>query len=258
MEKTSGSFMREPVAEKRPDRKPIVSVAVSIAVSIAIALGLSAIATSVPTVALSATAATTSGCGSNSFYSPPSPLPSGAHGHVIRSRRGCDYLDPAKQAAAPAKVWNILYKSTNARGQQIAVSGTILVPTTAWSGKGPRPIVAYATGTQGWGDQCAPSREMAGGSYDENFAVQYLLQQGWAVAVTDYPGLGTPGNELYAVNKAEGYAVLDVLLAAKALRADALSSKAPTAIEGYSQGGGAAAFAAEEAPSYAAGMHLKG
>ena len=160
--------------------------------------------------------------------------------------------------AAPANVWNVLYKSTNANQQAIAVSGTVLVPTAPWTGDGPRPIVAYATGTQGWGDQCAPSSEMAVGDYDEDFAVQNLLDQGWAVAVTDYPGLGTPGNELYAVNSAEGYAVLDVLKATLNLAPAGLSPDAPVAIEGYSQGGGAAAFAAQEAPTYAKSLGLVG
>jgi pimeloyl-ACP methyl ester carboxylesterase len=202
-------------------------------------------------------AAADASCGSNSFYHPPSPLPAGAPGSIIRWRVGCDYLAPGG-VAAPAKVWNVLYRSTNANEQAIAVSGTVLVPTSAWAGQGSRPLVAYATGTQGWGDQCAPSREMAAGDYDENFAVQNLLDQGWAVAVTDYPGLGTPGNELYAVNLAEGYAVLDILKAAEQLPPDQLSADAPVAIEGYSQGGGAAAFAAQEAPNYAKSLHLEG
>ena len=148
--------------------------------------------------------------------------------------------------------------STNANHQPIAVSGTVLVPTASWSGTGPRPMVAYASGTQGWGDQCAPSREMAAGDFDENFAVQNLLDQGWAVAVTDYPGLGTPGNELYSVNIAEGYAVLDVLKASEQLAPADLSAQSPVAIEGYSQGGGAAAFAAQEAPTYAPALDLEG
>jgi pimeloyl-ACP methyl ester carboxylesterase len=78
------------------------------------------------------------------------------------------------------------------------------------------------------------------------------------VAVTDYPGLGTPGNELYAVNEAEGYAVLDVLKAALNLAPAQLSPRTPVAIEGYSQGGGAAAFAAQEAPTYARSLDLLG
>ena len=209
-----------------------------------------------PDLATPAGAASTSSCGSSSFYTPPSPLPKGKPGTVIRWQVGCDYLAPG--VAAPAYVWNVLYKSTNANQQPIAVSGTVLVPTSAWTGSGPRPVVAYGTGTQGWGDQCAPSVEMAAGDYDEDFIVQNLLDQGWAVAVTDYPGLGTPGNELYAVNMAEGYAVLDSLKAALNLAPAQLSPGAPAAIEGYSQGGGAAAFAAQEAPAYAKSLNLLG
>jgi len=209
-----------------------------------------------PAVARAATPASTSGCVTSSFYVPPSPLPKGKPGTVIRWQVGCDYLAPG--VAAPANVWNVLYKSTDANQQAIAVSGTVLVPTAPWTGSGPRPLVAYATGTQGWGDQCAPSSEMAAGDYDEDFAVQNLLDQGWAVAVTDYPGLGTPGNELYAVNSAEGYAVLDVLKATLNLAPAGLSPDAPIAIEGYSQGGGAAAFAAQEAPTYAKSLGLVG
>lgn len=200
-----------------------------------------------------------SSCGSNAFYAAPARLvEAGRPGSLIRYRRGCDFLDPARLVKAPALAWDVLYRSTDANGRRIAVSGTVLVPETPWRRRGPRPLVAYATGTQGWGDQCAPSREMAAGDYDENFAVENLLAQGFAVAVTDYPGLGTAGNELYAVNKVEGYAVLDILRAAERLAPARISALAPVGIEGYSQGGGAAAFAAEEAGRYAPGLRLVG
>jgi hypothetical protein len=45
---------------------------------------------------------------------------------------------------------------------------------------------------------------MAGGAFDEAFAVSNLLSRGWAVVVTDYPGLGTPGDEAYSVGIPEG------------------------------------------------------
>jgi pimeloyl-ACP methyl ester carboxylesterase len=217
-------------------------------------VSVAAAATSKP--ASGTSTALASSCGSDSFYRPPSRLPNRPAGSIIRSRVGCDYLAPG--VAAPAKAWNVLYLSTDANDQPIAVSGTVLVPDSTWSGSGARPLVAYATGTQGWGNQCAPSREMAAGDYDENFAVQNLLDQGWAVAVTDYPGLGTTGKELYAVNLAEGYAVLDILKAAEQLKAAGLSQSSPVAIEGYSQGGGAAAFAAQEAATYAKSLDLVG
>jgi hypothetical protein len=185
----------------------------------------------------------------NAFYVPPHPLPAGRHGDVIRCR-------PMTSPVPGARAWQILYLSTTVSGARTAVSGTVLVPTAAYVGA--RPVVAYASGTQGWGDQCAPSREMASGTYDEQFAVDNLLAKGWAVAVTDYPGLGTPGAETYAVGIPEGYAVLDAMRAATLLPGAGLSRKALMGIEGYSQGGGAAGWAAQLQPRYAPELRLRG
>jgi hypothetical protein len=84
--------------------------------------------------------------------------------------------------------WQILYLSTTALGAPTAVSSTVIVPTTPYPGT--RPLAAYAAGTQGWGPQCAPSKEIVAGDFDEQFAVNNLLAKGWAVVVTDYPGQG--------------------------------------------------------------------
>jgi secretory lipase len=115
---------------------------------------------------------------------------------------------------ADATASEILYRSRNVQGAAIAVSGTVIVPNAAWTGGGTRPVAAYAPGTQGCGDQCAPSREMDAGSFDEGFAVTNLLARGWAVVVSDYPGHGTPGDETYNVGISERYAVLDAIRAA--------------------------------------------
>jgi pimeloyl-ACP methyl ester carboxylesterase len=176
-------------------------------------------------------------------------LPAGQHGDIIWCR-------PVASPAPGAAAWQILYLSSTVTGAPAAVSGTVLVPTAPYQGT--RPVTAYASGTQGWGDQCAPSREMAAGDFDEQFGVNNLLAQGWAVAVTDYPGLGTPGDEDYTVGIAEGHAVLDVLRAATLLPEAGLSGSASMAIEGYSQGGGAAGWAAQLQPGYAPGLHLTG
>jgi hypothetical protein len=197
--------------------------------------------------------ATAANCSSapagDAFYVPPDPLPPGQHGDIIWCR-------PVASPAPGANAWQILYLSTTVSGAPTAVSGTVLVPATPHPGT--RPVVAYASGTQGWGDQCAPSREMQSGTFDEQFAVDNLLAQGWAVAVTDYPGLGTPGDETYAVGIPEGYAVLDALRAATLLPGAGLSTTSPMGIEGYSQGGGAAGWAAQLQPRYAPGLRLLG
>jgi Secretory lipase len=185
----------------------------------------------------------------DAFYTPPSPLPSGSPGDIIWYRSSAS---PVSGTSA----WQVLYLSTTAQGAATAVSGTVIVPTAAYSGT--RPVVAYAAGTQGWGSQCAPSKEIAAGNFDEEFAVNNLLAKGWAVVVTDYPGLGTPGPEAYNVGIPEGYAVLDSLRAATRLTAAGLSASAPMGVMGYSQGGGAGGWAAQEHASYAPDLNLKG
>jgi hypothetical protein len=191
----------------------------------------------------------TSAPSGSGFYQPPDPLPSGQHGDIIWCR-------PVSSPVAGATAWQILYLSTTVTGAPTAVSGTVLVPTSAFPGT--RPVVAYASGTQGWGDQCAASKEMSNGVFDEQFAVSNLLSKGWAVTVTDYPGLGTPGDEDYSVGIAEGRAVLDSVRAAALLPGSGLSTSAPVGIEGYSQGGSAADWAAQLQPSYAPSLRLTG
>jgi hypothetical protein len=163
---------------------------------------------------------------------------------------------PITASSVPSKAWRVLYGSTTAGGQATTVSGTVIVPTAAYNGT--RPVVAYAPGTQGWGDDCAPSAEMAAGNFDEQFAVDNLLNKGWAVVVIDYPGLGTPGTHTYNVGTAEGYATLDGLRAAVHLPEAGLSPSAPLGIEGYSQGGGAGGWAAQLQPTYAPELRLTG
>jgi Secretory lipase len=185
----------------------------------------------------------------NAFYDPPNPLPSGRPGDIIWYR-------PSTSPVSGTSAWQVLYLSSTARGAPAAVSGTVIVPTAAYDGV--RPVVAYAAGTQGWGQQCAPSVEIAAGSFDEEFEINNLLAKGWAVVATDYPGLGTPGPEQYNVGIPEGYAVLDSLRAATRLPDAGLSVSAPMGIEGYSQGGGAGGWAAQEHAGYAPDLNLKG
>ncbi len=187
----------------------------------------------------------------NAFYTPPSPLPAGSAGDVIWART-------APSIDANANAYKILYRSTGVDGAAIAVSGTVLVPKAAWTGSGTRPLTAYASGTQGWADSCAPSREMDSNAFDEGFAVTNLLAKGWAVVVTDYPGLGTPGDHQYNVGISEGHAVLDALRAATRLPETGLSASTKMAIEGYSQGGGAAGWAAQQKTTYAPSLNLVG
>lgn len=193
-----------------------------------------------------------------SFYKPPATI-SGPSGTIIRSRPSVFSMDPLNQSpVAGVKSTQVLYNSTDVHGTPIAVSGTVLVPTKAWTGAGSRPLVSYAVGTRGVGQNCAPSYTLTQGADYEMFFIKGLLDKGYAVAVTDYQGMGTPGPHTYMVGKSMGHAVLDMARAAERLPGSGLSTSTPVGIMGYSQGGGAAGWAAEQAASYAPELQLKG
>ncbi|WP_318306125.1 lipase family protein [Amycolatopsis solani] len=159
---------------------------------------------------------------------------------------------------APVRAWHLVYRSTSATGAPAAVSGTLLVPPTPWLRGGPRPLVTYAVGTHGLGDQCAPSSLLARGVENESALLAQALSQGWAVVVTDYEGLGTPGTHTYAVGRSEGHAVLDAARAASRVPGAGLSPSGPVGVFGYSQGGQAAAWAAELQATYAPSLRVVG
>jgi triacylglycerol lipase len=203
------------------------------------------------------------------FYTPPDPLPPSQPGDLIRTEPSRLVLEPSGQLGAIiATGTRIMYRSTDARGNPMAVTGTYFEPDNEWPGQGPRPLIVYGPGTQGQGDQCAPSRQFNQGihfspyldiafNYEELF-VATMVARGFAIVMTDYQGLGTPGLHTYVNRVAEGNAMLDAGRAAMHLPDTSLDPHGPLAFWGYSQGGGAAASAAELAPSYAPELHVVG
>lgn len=195
----------------------------------------------------------------NAFYDPPSELPRRA-GDLIRSAPAPFYAAPL--AKSRARAWKVLYRSTNARGAATAVSGLVVVPRTPWPGPGPRPVVSFSHGTTGMGDRCAPSRALTMPFGDPSIGyeapfVARLASEGWAVAVTDFEGLGTPGDHPYVVGRTLGRNALDVVRAAQRLPEAGLDPDAPVLIWGYSEGGNGAGWASQLAASYAPELRVK-
>ncbi|MEV4433691.1 lipase family protein [Streptomyces sp. NPDC049585] len=153
------------------------------------------------------------------------------------------------------RAWHITYRSTTAKGTPNVVSGTVIVPQDGRTG--PRPLITYAVGTVGLADHCAPSAGFPYGTTVEANLIQLLTARGWAVVVTDYEGLGTPGDHTYSVGPAEGRAVLDAARAARRLPQAGLGAS-PVGIMGYSQGGQAGSWAAELHDSYAPELDVRG
>ena len=205
------------------------------------------------------------------FYTPPAELPAEL-GAVIRTQPMTltpSLPDLMNGGALPADAQRIMYRSTGAAGGPIAVTGTYLQPKAPWTGPGPRPLAVVTPGTQGQGDQCAPSRSMQVGlgvqteppSMAAGYAVMdalTMVMEGFAVVVPDYEGLGTPGHHPYVNRDSQGHSALDAARAALRLPGTDLAPDSKTVVSGYSQGGGAAAAAGEMQPTYAPDVNLVG
>ncbi|MGW6924831.1 lipase family protein [Streptomyces sp. NPDC054950] len=185
------------------------------------------------------------------FYQAPSPLPAGEPGTIIRPR-------PATvvATAVTATATTVMYHSRNAQNADIAVTGTVFTPTLPWLGPGSRPWVDLAVGTQGLGQQCAPSKQFVAGTEQELEPVEALLAKGWGVVVSDYEGYTTGSTPTYVAGVSEAHTVLDMARATASTPGTGVSPATPWATMGYSQGGGASGWAASLAPSYAADLRL--
>lgn len=203
---------------------------------------------------------------SDPFYTPPADIPDAA-GSLIRSQFAPQLLDAFDLGDAPGRADKILYTSTTQDGVPVATSGVVLDPVGQWTGPGPTPTIVFAPGTRGSGDDCAPSRasgQFAGVNLSTtavNLNYEYPFYAaasalGVRVIVADLIGLGTPGQHTYANHTEEGHAVLDAARAGLAFSGAPADS--PVAFAGYSQGGGAAAGAAELAGTYAPDLNVKG
>lgn len=140
--------------------------------------------------------------------------------------------------------YRITYVTTDRQGTTPS-TGMVFIPVgpppeDSW------PIVAWAHGTVGDSDFDAPST--TGVRPETSEYVANWLERGYAVAATDYVGLGTPGVPPYLDGQTAAHAVIDSVRAARKV-APSLSSR--WAVVGLSQGGHAAVFTAHIATDYA-------
>lgn len=152
----------------------------------------------------------------------------------------------------------ITYKMPAINGGETKATAVVMIPKGTMPSSG-WPIVAWAHGTTGVADRCAPSKlKNADGLFDlgGNLSlVNLLLSEGYAVVAPDYEGLGTDGIHPFLNAQSEGESIIYAVRAAKQQYRTQLADQ--WAVVGHSQGGHAAIAAAERA-SEATGMSFKG
>ena len=180
------------------------------------------------------------------FYATPTSIPA-APGTLIRS-------EPLGVNVPGATSYRVLYSSQRPDGSMAVSSGMVFVPTTP-APPGGRPVVAWAHGTVGQGDACAPSRSENPLGDTANWLDQ-MMQLGWVVTATDYTGLGTQGPNLYLVAQAEVSDVVNSVRAARQIPNIDASNR--YVVWGHSQGGHSALWSGHLAPTFAPELKLLG
>lgn len=159
-------------------------------------------------------------------------------------------LDRELSVPGAGSAYRILYSTVDQHDRPAVSTAVVFLPRTP-APPGGWPVLAWAHGTVGLGDDCTPSARERSGRDSEYLS--HWLDEGYAVVGSDYTGLGTPGLMSYLNSVTTARGVVDSVLAAQHLDAD-LSPK--WAVVGQSQGGGAAVATARWATEFSAGSGL--
>jgi pimeloyl-ACP methyl ester carboxylesterase len=187
--------------------------------------------------------------GVSPFYTWTGEIP-GTSGQMLRT----EPLEAGLGLPMAGEQVRILYSSTDGVDDKtpVVVSGAYFTPRGTPPAGG-WPLVAWAHGTTGIADVCAPSSN-ARSKRDASYLDTWLAQ-GFAIVATDYQGLGTPGPHPYLMVRSEAYSVLDSV---RAVLKSFPNVANRVVVIGQSQGGQAAFATAGIAPKYAPELNIRG
>lgn len=161
--------------------------------------------------------------------------------------------EPMPNAPAGMQAWQVRYWTTSQDGVRQQVTGMVVAPREAVPPR-PRRVIAWAHGTSGVVEKCAPSTSPD--FFTVTPGLEAAIHQGYVVVAPDYPGLGSPMPHPYLVGGDAAHSVLDAARAARSIPGAAAGGQ--FAVWGESQGGHAALWTAVRARSYAPDLTLVG
>lgn len=161
--------------------------------------------------------------------------------------------DAVQDTPPGMQAWRIAYWTRNAAGRKERVTGMVVAPREAAPGS-PRRVIAWAHGTWGVAEKCAPSASP--NFWEATPALADMVRRGYVVVAPDYPGLGSQGPHPYLVGIDTADSVLDAVRAARSISGAFAGNR--FAVWGESQGGHAALWTAARAARYAPDLTLVG
>lgn len=158
---------------------------------------------------------------------------------------------PLAGGPSGALAYRIRYYSTDTQGRRREVTGAVMTPDGP-APAGGRDVIAWAHGTSGVAESCAPSTSPD--LYRSIAGLDAMLQRGYVVVAADYVGLGSTGPHPFLVGESAGRTVIDAVRAARQLPAAATTDR--YAVWGESQGGHTALATGQIAAQYAPDLRL--
>ena len=183
------------------------------------------------------------------FYAQPSILPQTA-GVMVRQ----ETLEGEATLASAGENLRIMYSSTeglSGKGTSV-ISGALFLPEGD-PPEGGWPLLVWSHGTVGIGDVCAPSYS-GRGERDRTYLNPWL-EQGYAIAASDYQGLGVSGTHPYMDARTMAFNNLDLI---RAVHSGDFPLSKKVIVAGQSQGATGAIATASYADEYAPEVDLAG
>ncbi|CCE78584.1 Piso0_000608 [Millerozyma farinosa CBS 7064] len=187
----------------------------------------------------------------DSFYEPPPGYENTTVGTVLKIRKPPHRLRSIYFPMNVKDSWQILVRSSDAKGNPTTIASTIIEPYNA----DPKKLVSYQTAEDSASPDCAPSYAfLEGASMStvvtqlESILIQGALDQGWFVVTPDYEG----PRAAFTVGLQAGHGTLDSIRGVLNSRNyTGIDKDVKIALWGYSGGSLASGWAAALQPTYA-------
>ncbi|AVL99309.1 lipase [Gordonia iterans] len=191
------------------------------------------------------------------FHFPHNDLENDPPGTLLDAREVT--LAAAGRIKVPARSWQLRYRTTDLRGR--AEVGITTVITSDGARAPRRGLLSYQCAIDGVSPRCFPSYALRHGSQADGALARLELplilaavRRGWTVSIPDHEGI----HGHFGTAREPGYRVLDGVRATHEFLGTSPHGGTPVGLWGYSGGGLATVWAAEEAGAYAPELNVVG
>lgn len=193
--------------------------------------------------------------GNDAFYVPAPGFEDAEPGTVLRSRRSTALAYGVPMALAGVDAWQLQFRSTGTRGEPITAVTTVLRPRFALKRR--RALISHQTAMDAVAPKCRPSYALRTGTEYEAGLMALALARGFTLSVPDFEG----PRDAWGAGPISAHITLDGIRAALRFVPAGLTgggASTPVGLFGYSGGGLASGWAAEQQAAYAPELNVRG